>query len=104
MDEQQIYGVIINLFVNGLTVNKVCHPYSDFFGNSQLWERTKEEKDSLTTKVAELTIKKAQNKAEQIMKTAAKKRADKQKISSQEPTRRGLKGLSTRQQDTPLMR
>lgn len=103
MDEQQIYGVIINLFVNGLTVNKVCHPYSDFFGNSQLWERTKEEKDSLTTKVAELTIKKAQNKAEQIMKTAAKRRTDKKKSLLQEATRNGLNRLSSHQQDI-LMR
>ena len=81
-DQQQTYGLMINLFVNGLKVDGVEHTYPDFFGNNVLWKRLKEQQGYMPTNVSDITIKKAQKEvekshqnAQQTMRNATKNMA-----------------------------
>lgn len=96
-DQQQVYGLMINLFVNALRVDGVEHTYPDFFGNNVLWDRLKEQQDYMPTNVNDITIKKAQReveeshqKAQKTMRTATNRWARK----GREGARRDLIGLN----------
>ena len=71
-DQQQTYGVMINLFVKGLSVDGVVQTYPVFFANKALWDRIKAQHGSMPTNVNDITIKKAENEVEKFQQRAQK--------------------------------
>ena len=94
LDEQGIYGTIINLGVNGVIVDEPGCGYSELLMNSgNACQKVAHRVGEIQTVVTQHTIEKALNKSEKIMKKSVKCQKDKGTIANQSVTRNKLVGL-----------
>lgn len=75
-EEQARYGIMINLFLNGITTDCVTYTYSDLLSNHQkAWNAIETEKNAIQTKViiGPLTMKRLMQKAGRITRKSVYK-------------------------------
>lgn len=97
-DEQETYGVMINLFVFGIKLDSQTYGYWDFFGTNKnhTWKTIENKKAAIKTSViiGPVTMKKLIDTAERAMKNAVAKVKNTGRIGVQISTRASLTNLA----------
>ena len=100
--EQEIYGSIINMAINGSAVKESGYSYSLLLSTNNKVEELRGRKSEISTIVSEETIKKAQEQPKKIMKKAISKSKEKGNLSSIDSTRKALKDLQELENSIPV--
>ena len=95
LTEQEIYGIIINLGVNGSILPYKGFDYTKLLSYPLKAQELDEYKGEIETKVSEETIKKAREKSKKIMKKSVKQMKEQGKLKDIPSTMNELENMAT---------